>query len=368
MESIHKPDSRPWILAGKVIVKDFIEMWDLFLPNIEIELNINENNLRNCVKNELGIEDEMIDLLDEDTSANSLHCVGEDEELYVSYEKTFDLPNSVKLETLRLQKLHFERYSTDRCYRTASLQSLRYRNRLIKVDNMAVDYDESQLNGLKREAILTVQFYRPVRSSTQFGNCHRYSFICDQELSVLSSQCLTQLRDAFSCTTDITNPCDCSEDPRKAHNNTAADFYKSGFFFINNTFFNDMRHPFNREYSKNIIEWSEDPNRGIGPFSTALMEETKFSDLTLQLGYPYLYQHQGDCEHIMVFSDIRLLKPYSDSSDPSDYPKILSTNRRTKVRCGFCNLTTAKWITLGNNRLPVNPFYFCVGIRIGSEE
>lgn len=89
------------------------------------------------------------------------------------------------------------------------------------------------------------------------------------------------------------------------------------------------------------------------------MEETTFADLELQLGYPYLYQHQGDCEHILVFSDIRLLKPNVESTDPKDYPKIMSTNRRTHVRCGICNLNTAKWITFDNKRLPENPFFFC---------
>ena len=107
------------------------------------------------------------------------------------------------------------------------------------------------------------------------------------------------------------------------------------------------------------MEWARSPERGIGPFKTSRMEETKFSDLEIQLGYPYLYQHQGDCEHILVFSDIRLLKPYTDSIDANDYPKIVSTNRRTQVRCGLCNLNTAKWMTFDNKRLPENPFFFC---------
>jgi snRNA-activating protein complex subunit 3 len=89
------------------------------------------------------------------------------------------------------------------------------------------------------------------------------------------------------------------------------------------------------------------------------MEETNFADLEIQLGYPYLYLHQGDCEHVMVFSDIRLLQPFGDSMDASDYPKIVSTNRRTQIRCGLCNLNTAKWITYGNKRLPEDPFFFC---------
>jgi len=133
MERVHKPDSRPWILAGKVKINEFIEMWSQ--NQIQNELNINKYKLREYVKNDLEIEDQMIDLLEKDTDPSNLDCCGEDEELFVAYEKSFDIPSNVNLETLRLQKQHVEKYANDRCYRTASLQSLRYRNRLIKVQN-----------------------------------------------------------------------------------------------------------------------------------------------------------------------------------------------------------------------------------------
>ena len=35
------------------------------------------------------------------------------------------------------------------------------------------------------------------------------------------------------------------------------------------------------------------------------MEDTKFSDLKVKVGYPYLYCHQGDCEHLVLITDIR---------------------------------------------------------------
>ena len=35
------------------------------------------------------------------------------------------------------------------------------------------------------------------------------------------------------------------------------------------------------------------------------METTHFIDLTARLGQPYVYVHQGDCEHIVVLSDLR---------------------------------------------------------------
>lgn len=56
-----------------------------------------------------------------------------------------------------------------------------------------------------------------------------------------------------------------------------------------------------------IIDWAAKGERGIGPYETGAMESTTFDQLTIKLGHPYLYQHQGKCEHIIIFSDIRLV-------------------------------------------------------------
>lgn len=35
------------------------------------------------------------------------------------------------------------------------------------------------------------------------------------------------------------------------------------------------------------------------------MSEVTFEELSVRLGYPYLYCHHGNCEHVIVFHDIR---------------------------------------------------------------
>lgn len=54
-----------------------------------------------------------------------------------------------------------------------------------------------------------------------------------------------------------------------------------------------------------IRDWATDGNRGIGPMTTASMADVSFLDLNIRLGQPYVYFHQGDCEHLIVFSDLR---------------------------------------------------------------
>ena len=56
---------------------------------------------------------------------------------------------------------------------------------------------------------------------------------------------------------------------------------------------------------RTIIEWSESHDRGYGKFQTAKMEDFTFNDLYIKVGFPYLYCHQGDCEHVVVITDIR---------------------------------------------------------------
>ena len=60
-----------------------------------------------------------------------------------------------------------------------------------------------------------------------------------------------------------------------------------------------------------IIEWagenSERVNQSVrlNVFSVADMATTTFDQLSLRLGYPYLYCHHGNCEHLMAFTDMR---------------------------------------------------------------
>lgn len=54
-----------------------------------------------------------------------------------------------------------------------------------------------------------------------------------------------------------------------------------------------------------IIEWSESHDRGYGNLQSVKMEDYTFNDLSLKIGFPYLFCHQGNCEHIIIITDIR---------------------------------------------------------------
>lgn len=65
--------------------------------------------------------------------------------------------------------------------------------------------------------------------------------------------------------------------------------------------------------NSNIIEWVESNQERLQKsprldhFKKGRMQSTKFEDLSLRLGYPYLYCHHGNCEHGIVFTDLRYI-------------------------------------------------------------
>lgn len=54
-----------------------------------------------------------------------------------------------------------------------------------------------------------------------------------------------------------------------------------------------------------IIDWAESRERGYTNLQAVKMEDYTFNDLNIKVGFPYLYCHQGDCEHIVIITDIR---------------------------------------------------------------
>lgn len=76
-------------------------------------------------------------------------------------------------------------------------------------------------------------------------------------------------------------------------------------FYINKEFFIDKRwgtEPVH-DYSTEVQKWMSSKN--IDPGNVKSMHETVLKDLPLRLGYPYLYMHQGKCEHLITFTDAR---------------------------------------------------------------
>ncbi|CAG8613024.1 8948_t:CDS:2 [Dentiscutata erythropus] len=158
----------------------------------------------------------------------------------------------------------------------------------------------------KPEAILSVAFYNQSKTSTR-----------TQEFLVLGSQPLTALRDAFYCLRDFYK-LEPWEQPKPTTILNATNRKMSpSYFFIENVFYNDLRDP-----------------RAVD-YSSKTMENVTFNELSIKLNQPYLFVHQGDCQHAVVFRDLRLKQAYDDP-DPAVYPKAIFRGKIGRHKCRMC--------------------------------
>lgn len=168
---------------------------------------------------------------------------------------------------------------------------------------------------------------------------------------------------------------------------TAGEHDPSGYFFIEDTFYNDLRNPTSIDYSKPIFDWLKNCKNeaeekwdyissgllkkkqkellddkefsNIPSFKAMYMHKTRISDLKFRLGARYMYCHQGNCKHSMVIRDMRLIHP-DDSQNCVEYPVHTFQHRNRQRKCSVCQIYLATKMTVDDKWAPVNPCYFCI--------
>ena len=320
MEAVHKTSARPWIDPTKISVRKFIEDWS----------KIKETQPEPKATNGDERKTEQI------ISPKNLVCNGE--VTYLDNDEWVKgiIPSDLELNTVKERTSFYELVAKDKKYRRDLFHSQRY----MFQQSLSSTRSESVTTSTREntEAILTVEVYRPLHSMKKLNEAKNHmQIVPDQVYEVISALPLSTLRDQIRCVADNRHNREVSSNPDAVtHGLDAGHVYKSGYFYINETFHNDMRFPECVDYSDVIINWASNPDRKTGPFKKSTMSET-FADLTIQLGYPYLYVHQGNCEHMLVFSDLRLANSH-DSTTLSDYPKFIHSNRRPHINCIFCKV------------------------------
>ncbi|KAH8394810.1 hypothetical protein KR222_006536, partial [Zaprionus bogoriensis] len=205
------------------------------------------------------------------------------------------------------------------------------------------------------ELEITVRFYRPPRAYHRGYKVERPVFA--EEFICLGSNYLTELRDKISCVCNGKRFVDISDD---AEAPVAPLPTNPGYFFINDTFYNDTRNPDNCDYSQTVLDWARSAQgMQAEQFKCRSMEATRFVDLTVSLGAPLQYLHHGNCEHLFVFSQLEVLRPFSKCLNRSMYPflRAFSTfNRRT---CYMCGLRGYHFIVEQSRRQLHDPAYLC---------
>ncbi|XP_053358458.1 snRNA-activating protein complex subunit 3 [Clarias gariepinus] len=330
-------NSKPFHLSG------FRDLWLSVLKPEDYSFSQISGEIEDAqFMEEMGITPETLEELKTICSPDSLRCHAEDE------APDPDLvPEDPQLATLKLRKRRQDYKKTlvrDNVGRHDS-----YANELEMLFMGRKPEDAADLIP-EGEIILTFNVIYPVLFQ-RFKHVRAH-----QTLHVLGSQKLTELRDAICCVSDLQVFGEFSNTPDMVPQFISKDHYKSAFFFFEGIFYNDMRFPESRDISMVTREWTR--SRDFPEFSTAKMEETVFSDLRVKVGYPYLYCHQGDCEHVLILTDVRLVHR-DDCLDRKLYPLLSHKHKVVTRKCCVCHLYIGRWITMNDALAPMDPCLYC---------
>lgn len=228
-----------------------------------------------------------------------------------------------------------------------------YSYRLISDSTVNGGAEMKELDDYELE--ITVRFYRPPRAAHRGYKIERPVFA--EEFLCLGSNYLTELRDKISCICNSRKFVDVSEDPEAPLPVLQTD---PGYFFINNTFYNDTRNPDNCDYSQTVINWAKQA-QGVQAeqFKCASMEATRFVDLTVSLGAPLQYLHHGNCEHLFVISQVEVLLPFSKCLNRNMYPSLRALNSFNRRTCYMCGQRPYHFIVEQSRRQLHDPSYLC---------
>jgi len=125
--------------------------------------------------------------------------------------------------------------------------------------------------------------------------------------------------------------------------------YPNYFFFINNIFYSNALHTDPATCVHDFLQKYNQSQTYEKQFA-----DIRFEDLNLQVGRPYVYQHLGQCEHVMVISDIRL----ANGHDPNG--KLLTAVGISNCKpCMLCASRNAKWLVTNFPKLTVSRSFLC---------
>ena len=90
------------------------------------------------------------------------------------------------------------------------------------------------------------------------------------------------------------------------------------------------------------------------------MDVTRLGELTLCLGRQYLFVHQGDCEHALVFTACWLPRvPTAESAPRAAYPRLVYRRHEPAPLCSTCLRAEAAWQVHGDSLADVQPCRLC---------
>lgn len=301
-----------------------------------------------------------------------------------------DIPAETQLETLKIKQKILESYNPikkkpvdrfsdpeerehDKQLRTKIFSKLRHEESILKYgEYFPNEIVHARLNGPVETAVndfvVTINILRPHNRALD-GLERRNLRLSSQWKYVLRGEnSLLDVHALFKCSSDYGTKSDLGDVVPKVE-----DFnfmrYPSSFLFIHDTFYVSDYYTGMAEVVQQISEtpltelvdisepirkWMLRKKDQFGPTQVKSIVNTMVKELTCRLGYPYVYVHQGCCEHVFFFTDLRLM----DVQDyPESYPHRVADESITNY-CIVCHRNLAEYI-VESEKLPVYPAHMC---------
>lgn len=261
--------------------------------------------------------------------------------------------NSTKLCTTRKYKMR------NKINLNPYLMRLKYRGlRMLPLSQEGSNEDPTLPCELEpgKDLIFRVRVYRPfIDHLHKDRNTRSRSTVFSCDVVLLGRRPLSDLRDRIACNNDHDMRVDVSHAPDAPPAAAAKEVFPSGFLFINNTFYVDTREGC-VDNSAVIRTWAR--RKGIGDFPVQDMCSVNLEDIVIKLGHPEVYVHQGACEHVFTFSEVRCVT-VRDPLRRRHYPCHSAVTHNQTIYCTTCAEFGAKWIVSGCRRVPFDPAFFC---------
>ncbi|CAH8472164.1 unnamed protein product [Schistosoma rodhaini] len=352
--------------SPKFRIGDLKKQFTSFLPTEHKILKEKEaNDLITSEFRKIVTDSSLFEQLESDCSLENLYFDGE----YTTLEEILKIIPSRKNEKQLKTLTHLLKETEGLNSRTSVLTATQRNPRPLVDTSYRNSVDESpEATEVIQDAFVSVLVYRPFCLPSIDPCAQSRQLVITQRLVLLSKQNLTVLREAIKCSQDKVWLGDCSEALDNPELRVSADrIYPSSYFFIEGTFYDDLRNPNSKSLGEEVIQWAKSKKelKTYGPFTSSSMESVTLEDLVICIGKPYFFVHQGNCEHMIIFSDIRLVDRDSCQTE-SLFPMLTGRCSVRVLHCFVCRRLASRWIvTECGTILPVDPCPICdVCIRL----
>ncbi|KAI7900248.1 snRNA-activating protein of 50kDa MW C terminal-domain-containing protein [Cokeromyces recurvatus] len=313
--------------------------------------NNNNNNNNNSIDNNSNNNLALPAYPNTVTSVNNEQQEPERSELDKIFEQTSNLMSQSPLETVGSKHLHTY------LPRQFEPSALRY----VKEDYIPTKENLKEWTAASQDTLITFTIFNAYNPHIKF-----------QEIEILGSQFLSDLRDSIYCLSDFTSNQDRENKSSTGKIlNTIHKKLSPSIIYMDHVFYVDTRHPHSKSsttdtgtsedyYDERITNWlaKKEVNTDIFTYEKKEMQDTLIESIRFKMRKPIAWIHQDSCEHLIRVKDIRLLSP-NEYKSKDEFPRTTHNVKYDRFKCSLCTVYPATKVVYNDVTTGFSTCYFC---------